>query len=252
MVKTIRCENCGAAFSSEEKVCPYCGAENVPVSVREQMDYLADLRQRKRELDTVVPQEKTKRLTGKVTRIGIWVGIALLIMIVLGSAFAVVRARNRRAYQKQAVETLERFYGSKDFAGMEQYLREHDELWSATYDKYNDLAEIYYYYRIGSEYLQEDLEWVGMQSDIGEKEAEILKYDLNYLFRALSLLEELRSNDYVYNEQAGAEYLESLVKTVLKDNCMLTDEEIKEGIERYTDFDTDYTDLGLIALGRIF
>ena len=100
--------------------------------------------------------------------------------------------------------------------------------------------------------LQEDLEWVGMQSDIGEKEAEILKYDLNYLFRALSLLEELRSNDYVYNEQAGAEYLESLVKTVLKDNCMLTDEEIKEGIERYTDFDTDYTDLGLIALGRIF
>ena len=135
---------------------------------------------------------------------------------------------------------------------MEQYLQEHDDLWSATYDKYQDLTEIYYYYRIGSQYLQEDLEWIGGQDNIGEMEAEILQYDLNYLFRSMSLLEELKANDYVYNEQAGAEYLEGLVREALKDCCMLTDEEIREGTERYLNFDTDYTDLGLIALGRIF
>lgn len=251
-MKTIRCENCGAAFSSEEKVCPYCGAENVPVSVREQLDYLADLDQKKKELDTVVPQEKTRRLTKKVTRIGIWAGAVLLILIIAGSAFAAVRTRKRRELQKQALETLERFYGTNDFAGMEQYLEEHDGLWSATYDKYQNLAEVYHYYRNGSQYLEEDLEWIGRQDSIGEKEAGLLQYDLNYLFRSMALLEELKSNDYVYNERAGAEYLEGLVRGVLSERCMMTDEEIREGTERYQNFDTDYTDLGLIALRRMF
>ena len=61
----------------------------------------------------------------------------------------------------------------------------------------------------------------------------------------------MEENDFIYDEQDGAEYLRQLLLIQLKDVCLLTDEEIKEGTDRYVDYSTDYTDLAEIVIGRI-
>ena len=68
----------------------------------------------------------------------------------------------------------------------------------------------------------------------------------------MSLLDELEENGYVYNEEAGASYLEDLVLYELKDTCLLSDAEIHEGRMRYDGYDTEYLDLAEIVLGRVF
>ncbi len=247
-----KCENCGASFSSEEKFCPYCGAENVPVSVREQMDYIRDLKRREAELNTVVPHEKAKSYTRKVNRIGLGIVALFVLLALLVSGFAFVRNARKRSFQKEALRTLEGYYQTKNFSAMEEYLNDHYELYSATFDKYNEIAEIYYCYRNGKEYLDEDLKWLKESQFDNSLVADTLKYDLSYFFRGMWKIRMLEENDYIFDEQEGAEYLRELIMIQLRDVCMLTDEEILEGIDRYYDYNTDYSDLAEIVVGRIF
>ena len=250
-MKQVVCENCGASFSSEERVCPYCGAENVPVSVKEQMDYIRVLKKKEAELNTVIPHENAKHYTRKINQIGLWVVVLFLLLAVIVSGFAFLRNARKRSFQKEALEKLEGYYQAKDFASMEEYLNDHYDLYSATFDKYNELADIYYSYRNGKEYLEEDLKWLKESNFDDDMVAETLKYDLGYFFRGLWKIRQMEENDFIYDEQDGAEYLRQLLLIQLKDVCLLTDEEIKEGTDRYVDYSTDYTDLAEIVIGRI-
>lgn len=247
----VICENCGATYSSEEKVCPYCGAENLPVSVREQTEYVEDLRRRTAELDTVIPSENTRKVRRKINRIGIAAGIIFVLLIFVACVYGIVRTVNRRDFQKESLDILEGYYQQNDYASMLDYLDSHDRTYSSTYGKYNALTEVYRYYSIACEYYDQDLVWINRDGFDIEKFGDVFQFELSYLFRSLYLLKDLEDNDYVYNEQDGAEYLKDLVTARLRDQYLLTDEEIREGTEMYEDFDTDYSDLSKTVLRRL-
>lgn len=247
----ITCASCGARYDDKEKVCPYCGAENAAVSVKEQMDYLAAMEEKKNRLNDEVPRQKTKRALTKITKGGMVVAGLFVVFALLAAGASILAARQRRAFQQEALETLEGYYVRNDYDSMLEYMEKHDDLYSATYDKYDYLSEVYYYYQSGKEYLEEDLSFLEKNSNYTEGWSENLGMDISYLFRALSILRDLEEDGYVYNEESGVLYLRDLILPVLRDTCMLTESEIQEGIERYEGFNTDYADYGEMVLGRV-
>ena len=247
----IQCKFCGAEYGDEEKVCPYCGSENVGVSLREQQSFLDELKHKKERLNTVVPQEKAKRAEKKVHKAALVLAAFFVLFALLAAGYSIVRTRQKRYDQQEALRILEEYYVSNDYEGMYEYYWSHDEMYSATYDKYYKLSEIYHYYSIGTDYLDEDLSYIRQYVEGSLDWTDNIGYDLSCLFRALHLLDELESNGYVYNEKEGADYLRQLILPVLKETCMLTDSEIAEGEARYEDYNTDYNDLAELVLRRV-
>ena len=247
----VTCGNCGAQYDDNEKVCPYCGAENVPVSIKEQTDYLQEIKEKKALLNTVIPQEKAKNAEKKVHKTALVLTSFFLVFALLAAGYSIVRIRQKRYNQQEALRILEEYYVNNDYEGMYEYYWSHDELYSATYDKYDKLSMIYYYYTNGTNYLEEDLSYIRQYKDSSTDWTDNIAYDISCLFRALSMLNDLKENGYIYNEKSGAEYLEKLITPVLKETCQLSDSEIKQGIERYEDYDTDYSDLAELVIRRV-
>lgn len=247
----IQCRYCGAEYGDEEKVCPYCGSENVGVSLKEQQGFLDEMKRKKEQLNTVVPQEKAKKAVRKVHKTAVILVAFFLIFALLAAGYSIVRTKQARYRQQEHLRILEEYYVNNDFEGMYEYYWSNDDLYSATYDKYYKLSEIYRCYSYGKDYLDTDLEFLKTDRENTELWAEDIEYDLSCLFRALYLLDELERNGYVYNEKAGAEYLRQLILPVLKQTCMLTDPEILDGESRYEDYDTEYLDLAELVIGRV-
>lgn len=247
----ITCRNCGAQYDEKEKVCPYCGAENVDVSIQEQNDYLQDMKRKKERLNTVVPQEKARRAEKKVHRTALVLAVFFVIFVLLAAGYSIVRMRQRRYEQQEALRVLEEYYINNDYKGMYEYYWSHDDLYSATYDKYYKLSEIYNYYSSGTTYLEEDLSFAKRSKENQVDWSENVGYDLYCLFRALYLLEELKNNGYVYNEEAGAEFLKQQILPVLKQTCMLSDDEIQQAVQEYEGSETNYSNLAKEVIRRV-
>ncbi len=245
------CRNCGAQYEDTEKVCPYCGAENIDVSIQEQNDYLQNIKKKKEQLNTVVPQEKARRAEKKVHKVALVLAAFFVIFALLAAGYSIIRTRQRRYEQQEALRILEEYYVNNDYKSMYEYYWSHDDLYSATYDKYYKLSEIYNYYSNGTAYLEEDLSYAKQYKDGQVDWSENVGYDLSCLFRALYLIDELKNNGYVYNEEAGAMFLKEQILTVLKQTCLLSDSEIQLGIEGYEGYDTDYSSLAEEVIRRV-
>ncbi|MBR0343181.1 MAG: zinc-ribbon domain-containing protein [Oscillospiraceae bacterium] len=247
----VTCGNCGAQYDENEKVCPYCGAENVPVSIKEQSDYLQGISRKKALLNTVIPQEKAKRAEKKVHRTALVLVAFFLLFALMAAGYSIVRTKQKRYNQQEALRILEEYYVNNDYEGMYEYYWGHDDLYSATYDKYEKLCDVYHYYSNGNRYLEEDLSYIKQYGDGAVDWTDNIGYDLSCFFRALWLLDELEDNGYIYNEKAGADYLKEMTLSVLKQTCLLSDNEIQEGLSRYEGFETDYSDLAEQVIRRV-
>ena len=247
----ITCRNCGAQYDDKEKVCPYCGAENVDVSIQEQNDYLQNVKKKKELLNTIVPQEKARRAEKKVHKVALVLAAFFVIFVLLAAGYSIVRMRQKRYEQQEALRVLEEYYVNNDYEGMYEYYWNHDDLYSATYDKYYKLSEIYHYYSSGIAYLEDDLSFAKQGEEYQVDWSENVGYDLSCLFKALYLIEELKSNGYVYNEEAGAEFLKQQILPVLKQTCMLSDDEIQQAVQEYKGSETDYSSLAKEVIRRV-
>ena len=247
----ITCKYCGAQYGDDEKICPYCGSENVGVSIQEQQGYLDAINRKKQELNTVVPQQKAKRAVKKVHRIGLVLIGLFLIFAILAAGYSVIRTKQDRYRQQEALKILEEYYEKNDYEGMIEYLHSKDYLYSATYDKYDKLCEVYYYYSTGLEYLESDIDSIKKYGNNGVDWSESIEYDLSCFFRALYLLDELERNGYVYNEEEGVKYLRQLIMPVVHQNCKLTETEIQAAVARYEGYETEYFDLAEEVIRRV-
>ena len=114
----VTCGNCGAQYDENEKVCPYCGAENVPVSIKEQSDYLQGISRKKALLNTVIPQEKAKRAEKKVHRTALVLVAFFLLFALMAAGYSIVRTKQKRYNQQEALRILEEYYVNNDYEGM--------------------------------------------------------------------------------------------------------------------------------------
>lgn len=244
------CSFCGARYDDSEKTCPYCGSENVEYSLREQEEFLRDIKEKRRRLNEEIPRERIKRAHGAISAAAAVAVIAISALIVIATAFSVIRVKNRRKNQMQTLDILEQYYQNRQFDEMRDYYYNSSETYSATYDKYYYMSDAWYFFSTGRTFLAEDLEQFRKYGDSAEVFRDSVSYDLGCLFRALHILQELEDNGYVYNEKDGADYMREQITEVLLETAGLTQEQIDHGISIYEDFETDYGYLADEILGR--
>ena len=244
------CSFCGARYDDSEKTCPYCGSENADYSLHEQEQFIREFREKRRRLDEEIPRERIKRAHGAISAVAAVMVIMISVLIVIATVFSIMRVKNRRKNQMQTLDILEQYYQNRQFEEMRDYYYNSSDTYSATYDKYYYLGDIWYWYSCGSEFLADDVKYFSMYDDGSDVFRENISHDLGYLFRGLSMLDELEANGFVYNEEDAALYLRSLITDLLKGTYGFTDEEIEQATARYEDFDTDYGDLADRIMGR--
>ena len=244
------CSFCGARYDDSEKTCPYCGSENVEYSMREQEEILREFKEKRQKLNEEIPRERIRRAHGAISTVAAIMVILISVLIVIATVFSVMRVRNRRKNQMQTLDILEQYYQNRQFAEMRDYYYNSDDTYSATYDKYLHMSDIWYSYTTGKTFLTEDLEQYIKYQDGSDVFRDSVSYDLNCLFRSLHIMRELEDNGYVYNEREGVEYMREMVLETLKETAGLTQEQIDYGVSIYEDYNTDYGYLADEILGR--
>ncbi len=247
----IICPNCGAEFDAAEPVCPYCGAENVKASIREQLDYLEEIDKKEKALADL-PEQKSRKVNRKIGKTALMAGIAILIILCTVALMGANSLRHSREKYDQSIEQLEQWYVANDYESIDKYLRE-NELYSASYDKYQKLADAYRAISQGEEYLKEDQSYIRDSGTSADEKSlvDLIQYGIRNEFQGLSMLAEMEAKGFVYGEEDGVKYLRQKATEVLQEYCGLTEEEIAEGTSRYENYDTPYREEAKRMIERI-
>ena len=207
----IKCENCGAEYSSELSVCPYCGAENFRRSQKEQLDYL-----KKKKEETEALYELPSKKARKATRNSTWVLIfaAVLVVFVTACMFIIsgINNNNRIKKREELLSLLEEAYLKNDYEQIGKILDE-NEIYQSSFDKYLDLSEVYRDYTVAREGLK-DLDNSFIQFLSEDELADLIDSDLERLINALSELEKMKTNGFIKDEEQGYEYLKGLIMEI--------------------------------------
>ena len=238
----IKCRDCGADFDVELPACPYCGSENVPASVKEQYEYLQEVKNRKVDLNSM-GKTASRTMNRKISAVALIAIAALLLFI--GFYIGKQRADSERKYEqkKLSIEQLEELYQKNDFQSMKEMLDENDMLYSSSYQKYTELARAYYYITEGCKSIDSA---VGMfeysqRSGYEYDMVSSLDFGLDWNFDGLRMLKSLEDAGYLNDEESGVEYIRDISYKTLKGTLGLTDEEIAKGIaiSSRNDYSTD-------------
>ena len=248
--KNLICDNCGAEFSDSMEACPFCGSENIRVSIRDHLDYLEEVGERTEDLADL-PAQRSKKVNRGIGKVAVAALVLIAAVLILVAVTTSTRVSHSKERQDQMLAELEELYVSSDYEGIGEYLNRHDDTWTATFDKYSRLSEIYRDLSTGKDMLENDSEYIKTYQ--GEEDVLIsnVTYGIFYSFRGLALLKEMEEDGYVYDEQQGAEYLREIGIENLRKYARLTDEEIIRGTELYVDYNTDYTEYAKLMIERI-
>ena len=247
---TIRCSNCGAEYDASALFCPYCHAENVPVSMQQQEDFLAEIQQKQRDLKNI-PQQRVKKANHRVNRAGMRVVVAAVAILILVFAISSVRNITKRARRDKVLQQLEEYYVQQDYEAMNECMRENTDLtFGASFDKYWDVGQVYLYYTWGQEDIESAQQW------IHDVEEEYLSKELVYAgaisdyLQVLTLCSELEEKGFVYGEEEVVRDFQEKSYQALLQECYLTQEEIQETLEQYEDYNTDLSKWSVLATDR--
>ena len=243
------CDNCGAEYSEDLEACPFCGSENVRASIHSHLDYLEEVGERTEDLVNL-PAQRSKRVNRGISKAAIAALVLIAAVLILVAVTTSSRVSHSKERQDQMLAELEELYLSNDYEGIGEYLSQHDDTWTATFDKYTLLSDAYQAVRTGEEMLETDAEHIKSYEGDESLLVSNVSYGILYSFRGLSQLKELEDNGYVYNEEQGVSYLREIAEENLKKYARLTDEEITRGIEYFVDYNTDYSEYAKLMIER--
>lgn len=245
------CESCGGKYDDHLMLCPYCGSENMACAVEEQQDYIENYEEKKKNLDKV-PGEIAKKASRHVVRIA--AVLTVVFLAVLGIVWAVSRISADRALEKQQkqIQKLEEYYQSGDYHGMSEYLEE-SGAYGVSYRKYDQMSEIYDRFELirgTMESCRETMDIYVRDQDT-ERALHLVIWDLSDCFSQLKQIRGIEEEGFPYGNEDGMREVESRYREILESRYLLNEEEIEEGISRYEDSQTDYTDMAEDALQRM-
>lgn len=241
------CKSCGAKFSEELLVCPYCGTENEKEAIEQQEEYIEQMHQKVeavRDLPKQVAKKANSWLTKVVIGLVIFAGIALLLSIVVTK---VLDATSLQRQQKK-LDKLEALYQAEDYAGLEEYLsniKEH----GGEFKKYEIITRLYRYSDITVGLLEsyhrviKSTPGSSIENDYDERIQDVLK--------ELSYIDELEQSGFVYGEEKVALETRETYIQAIKEHLLLTEEEIEKAQAKYTKGEEDYSEFKKLTLERV-
>lgn len=138
-VQLIQCPNCGANYLKEEKVCPYCGAENQSLTNQE---FESQVEQKSREIaEELVKPQKFISGIGKY----IIILIVFLVIVVFFAFYNHMRVEESPVTYEVSdkyIEELEHAVEHKDYAEVEKIVFDKG-LYNGRYEGYYNLADVY-------------------------------------------------------------------------------------------------------------
>lgn len=158
------CKNCGARYKEGQNLCPYCGAEDRKLSkrrYREKVDGLRRQRQNIRRLPQIIPRRAVKFLG-----IGILAAVALLVLsLVILLIVQTIKKPREQHMEEENIARMEEYLQNEQFRELRDFYLELPHVY-AKYDKYKEIADVYYYYMA----LENSLEQYRRALELPEKE----------------------------------------------------------------------------------
>lgn len=245
------CESCGGEYDDHLMLCPYCGSENLACAAEEQQDYIETYKKKKKELDRV-PGEMAEKASRHVVRIA--AVLAAVFLAAVGIVWAVSRSSASRALEKQQeqIRRLEEYYQSGDYRGMSEYLEEAGGR-GISFEKYDQMSEICGGYEQVQESIESYREEIAacLQGQDLERAVNLVGWDLSDCFCQLRRIRGIEEEGFPYGNEDGMREMEARYVEILKSRYCLSDVEIEEGISRYKDSQTDYSDMAGAAVQRM-
>lgn len=239
------CPNCGADLGSKA-ACPYCGYENEEAAQS----------QHKKEISAIYdkiavllnrPVEQARKITYAL--LGGTAALVVLFLLAMLGAFLYSKVNPDLSYQQQEtlLQQLEACYQAQDYAAMQTILDDTENAYQSVYDKYSIIASM-------------DQKLTGAEADAASygasvREApiyaDLLQYPMSRSFEVLNQCRELEENGFVYEEEDAVRSLEARAQALLQETLLLTDEEIRQGMELQLQDEPDYTGLYEICAKRM-
>lgn len=139
-VVMIKCGNCGASFASNEKYCPYCGAENTAYT---ELEYQKKVEATHEEIAREL--SKPQRFVAAVRKYLLFIIIAIVAVIgIIFACYAYFKVTDEPTYEvsTEYIDELEAAVAAKDYDKVLDYVY-NKQLFSGKYEAYANLAEVY-------------------------------------------------------------------------------------------------------------
>lgn len=226
------CQNCGAEYKDQQLQCPYCRSENRTEAERQKARVLASYDREDQELRKEMKGYAGER-AGRLTK---WIlcGVAaLLVLAGLVTAgvilFGKLAAGHSYRQDQTHLKKLEEMYVQQDYAGIAEYVSQYG-LWSAAYEKYEQIYEVQCHYSR----LEEDLQTLSeLAATLFSSEEEQLTHLETWAFyaaeEAAAVLsagrEYAEDNAILGNEACMSSFCEACSRLLLEAGC--TEKEIQ-------------------------
>lgn len=241
----MQCPNCGGELD-DQLCCPYCGYENEKAAQQRHKKEIATIYDKIAAM-LHAPVERTRKIL-RGLRIGAVVLLCVFSAAFLGALiYAQVAPERDYDQQQNSLQRLEESYLAGDYEKMNQLLDEIDDSYRAVYDKYTIVGDIYEDLSYGQENAAR------CAQDVKEKNypGDFLDYPMERLFAVLDRCRELEEKGFVYDEDAQVLAFSQQAREVLQEVLLLTDEEIREGLELQQEDEPDYNALCEISAQRL-
>ena len=233
----MHCPNCGADLD-ENNVCPYCGYEDEKsAQARHQKEIDGIYEKIAKILHT--PVERAHTIIFRLLVVTAAALCVFLLVLVGTSIYTTIGPDHAYENQQTALSSLEECYQAGEYDEMNRILGGMDDSYRAVYDKYTTIGALYK--RISD--AERDAAAYTERIKQGSKFPDLLQYPLKNLFWSLNRCRELEENGFVYDEESVVLMLTEQARAVLKDTLLLTDEEIRAGMEMQKEEDPDYMSL---------
>jgi len=230
----MKCNNCGASIDENLLLCPYCSFENEKIAEKQQEDYVAHYKYKIRELDDV-PDKMVNRTNKYIIFVAIGISILFVIGLIIFFIVGNFNVSNKLKTREEHLEILGNYYADEEYSKISEYV-ETNELFGATYEKYCITSNIYS--RLND-----------IMEELNERYVSV-ENSLWHIFDELNELDELKGNNYKYDEERIVEYAIEQYSETLKNRFMLTDDEI-ENITKAHNKNTDYSSWANIIEDRM-
>ena len=142
---------------------------------------------------------------------------------------------------------MEECYQAEDYIKMNDMLAKIGNSYKSVYDKYNKIGSLY---RTVHDYQESAVQYARAIKE-GKLQPHVLEFTMDRLFEVLKECQDLEDNGFVYDEEAQVASFSNTAESVLKDVLLLTDDEIRSGMDLQKADKPDYTKLCEISAERM-
>lgn len=229
------CKNCGAEYENDLAECPYCGAENYKKSVEEHRKVVNDYQQKTQNI-RMLPQRVSRKA---VKLVGIFL-IAIVVIAIVGSFIVgkVQEIESEREYKERmgTLEELEELYQAGEYLELYRMWQEDRyDGYRGAFAKYWRVGDLANHYEECLDGVEDDIELALMAEEIGMSNGEECLSTIGYCILGMTYCKQYESEDYPYGEEDGVIYYYEKSMAFLKEYFLLTEEEIEQGIDYYTE-----------------